>query len=85
MHKLVENRNEFLPYISPYLCSITCGCVHNTAADAARFISVKAFHHRVNGQKSVRAHVTLFYYLQAKHHILLQKSVKIGRTSHSSL
>ena len=35
-----------------------------------------AFHHSVNGQKSVRARVTLFHQLQAKHQIPIKKSVK---------
>ena len=33
-----------------------------------------AFNHSDNGQKSVRACVTLFYYLQAKHQIPVKKS-----------
>ena len=36
MHKLVGKPKFVLPYISPYLSSITFGCVQNTAADAAR-------------------------------------------------
>ena len=35
-----------------------------------------AFHLSVNGQKSVRARVTLFHQLQAKHQIPIKKSVK---------
>ena len=35
-----------------------------------------AFHHSVNRQQSVRAHVTLFYYHQAKHQIPVKKSLK---------
>ena len=35
-----------------------------------------AFHLSVDGQKSVRARVTLFHQLQAKHQIPIKKSVK---------
>ena len=35
MHKSVGNPKNVLPYISPYLSSIMCGCVQDTAADAA--------------------------------------------------
>ena len=35
-----------------------------------------AFHLSVNGQKSVRARVTLFHQLQAKHQIPIKKSIK---------
>ena len=35
MHKLVEKPKWVLPYISPYLSNIMCGCVQNTAAEAA--------------------------------------------------
>ena len=35
-----------------------------------------AFHLSLNGQKSVRPGVTLFYYLQAKHQISVKNSVK---------
>ena len=35
-----------------------------------------AFHHSISRQKSVRAHVTLFYCLQAKLQIPVKKSVK---------
>ena len=38
MHKLVEKLILILHYISPYLSSITCGCVQNTAADAAKYV-----------------------------------------------
>ena len=35
MHKWVGKPKWFLPYISPYLSSIMCGCVQNRAADTA--------------------------------------------------
>ena len=35
MHKSVGKRKSVLPYISLCLSSITCGCVQNTATDAA--------------------------------------------------
>ena len=35
MHKLVGKSRWVLPYVSPYLSSIPCGCVKNIAADAA--------------------------------------------------
>ena len=36
MRKSVGKPKKVLPYISPYLNSITCGCVQNTATDAVR-------------------------------------------------
>ena len=39
MHKLVEKLKLVLPYISPYLSSVTCGSVQNTTADAARSLA----------------------------------------------
>ena len=36
-----------------------------------------AFYHSTNGQKSVRAHVTLCHHLQAKHQALRGKIVQI--------
>ena len=36
IHKSVGKPKLVLPYVSPYLSSIMCGCVQNTAANAVR-------------------------------------------------
>ena len=38
--KMVVISKSVLPYISPYLGSITCGCVQNTATGAAKITLV---------------------------------------------
>ena len=48
-------------------------------------ILLLAFHHSVNGQKWVRAHVMLFYYFQANYQIPIKKSVKIKYCPASAL